>query len=358
MTDMLDDAVMQGHFKEAGIIDEPAATVETPAITETPDATIVTPEGTPAGTTPPTVDANGVAIKPDAAAKDSNSSGTNAGGKQGKEVKGPEPSGPKDLTLTDGTVIKSGPERRWYENMQIARQQADATRLTLSQRDQEITTLKAAAVAHEQAVQAMGATSPQNATTALRLYGDLQRDPLGTTTKLLAELKAAGHNVEGIGGAVDTLAIGQMITRQAQQGGEQQQSRVTPAQVAESARVETGQFFARYPDAVQHDSVLADIITKHPNVSLDDAYFQLKHAVVNQGFDWSQPLAAQVQARQAAATAAAGQQQGGKVALMVNGRVATAAAGDINPITNVNPDGETFEDIIRASMRETGYTSK
>jgi hypothetical protein len=240
--------------------------------------------------------------------------------------------------------------------MQVARQQASAASDKLVSMQRDLQSARDQVETHRQSLAAIGATSPESAATAMRLMNDLTRDPVGVVTSLLAELKEKGYSIEGIGGAVDTQAIRMMLARQ-QGEGQQRQQGPTPEQISETARTETGQFFSRYPDAVIHDAVLADIITKHPDVSLDTAYFQLKHAVIDQGLDWYSPLPAQVQARAtgtgngtgAPVTAQTQAQQP-----MVNGRGADASV--INPLNpTVQPEGETFDDIIRAAMRETNY---
>ena len=352
-TDFIDSDVMKGHFAEAGIADTPA---DAAATTTTADVTATPGEGDANGTTETTettkTDANSGDTKPAAVAKDSSSVGTDDSTKSGKADEGQKSRGPKDLTLADGTVVKSGPERRWYETAQLAKQQAAAAGERIATMQRELDTAKQTANAHQTAITALGGKDPTTVTNALRLMSDLSTNPVATVTKLLAELKDLGHSVEGIGGQVDTLAIQRDIARQFAEG--QRQQGPTQEQINDNARVETGQFFARYPDAVMHDDVLADIITKHPNVSLDAAYFQLKQACIEQGYDWDRPLPAQVAARgtQGAAQVAT---PSPAPAPMVNGRGAdTAVINPINPANN-EPDGQTFDDIIRSAMKETGY---
>lgn len=282
------------------------------------------------------------------AAKDSNSGKPDSGKQQGKETQGQKPSGPKDLTLADGSVVKAGAERRFYEQLQISKQQlavahekATATTRDLQQAQQELQTLR-------QTAQQLAGVPLEQQAIASRLYQDLARDPVGTATKILAELKAKGYSIDGIGGAVDTAAIQQMLQNQSRQTENQQQG-PTAEQVELEAQTEVGQFFAKYPDAVLHDEILAEIVTRNPGIDLQEAYFQLRSSVINRGLDWSQPIRPQLQATQQQQ-----QQNQRQPAPMLNGR------NNITPIVEEQMNfssqgGETTDDIVRAAMADAGY---
>lgn len=274
--------------------------------------------------------------------KDSTSGKPDGAGKSGKEAQGEVALRPGDLKLQDGTVIKAGVERRHYETAQLAKQQLAAANTAHEQTKTQLQQLQTRVSAYETAQQATGALPPEQAVAASRLYSDLARDPVGTVTKLLAELKSKGHTIDGIGSAVDTAAIQLMIKQQ------NQPTQVVNQQVdveAEAAR-ETGLFFSQYPDAVMHDEVLADIITRHPNLSLQDAYFQLRQSVIQRGLDWSKPILPQLEPQQQQVETQQQQQQ----KPLVSGRGGADFVEDKVAFTPAA--GETFDDIIRAAMQE------
>jgi len=284
----------------------------------------------------------------DAIEQDSNSGKPNSGKQQGKEEKPPKSGSPKDLTLPDGSVVKAGAERRFYEQLQVSKQQlgamqkeTQAIKTTLQTTQQELQTLR-------QVSQGMSGVPLEQQAVAVRLYQDLAKDTVGTLTKLLAEAKAKGYSIDGIGGAVDTAAIQLMLKNQSQQTVTQQGP--TQEEIDQQASAEVGKFFSDYPDAVMHDEILADIVIKHPHLSLQDAYFELKSSVINRGLDWSRPIKPQLQTQQNP------QPQQRNPAPMINGR------SGITPIVEEkmnlsSQDGETTDDIIRAAMRDAGYAN-
>lgn len=343
------DPIMQQHFKHAGIEDEaPAGADTSEGSGEGNETTQGADAGTESGEAKTTPDATGDKQTPPAktGAGDANDGGKKPDAKQ--EAKGA--GNPGDLKGADGAVIaRAGPERRFYEQLQTSRQQVAAQERQLTEMRNTTQTLQTQLQAAQQSIASLGAESPVEAANALRLYKDLKHNPVQAVTTLLAELKARGHNIEGIGSAVDTAAIQRMIearlpSNSGQQGPSQQE-------IDAQAEREVATFFATYPDAVTHDALLADIVTKHPNLSLETAYFQLKQSAQARGLDWTKDLLPQIQASQAAPAPGATT----PTTPMVNGRggVATAAVvkGDQYDPTS---GGETLDDIIRDELRKAG----
>lgn len=267
---------------------------ETPASTPNEQAPNPDPE---AGAEPKTEPKQEGGEQPKPVQGDQSSGKPNSGKQQGKEKEGQNPPGPKDLTLQDGTVIKGGAERRYYEAAQIAKGRLGEATKQIQALTTEVNELRTKTATFETSMKAISSLPPEQVTAATRLYADLSRDMPGTLTKLLAEAKAMGHNIEGIGGAVDTAAIARMLEAQANnRQPENQGPQLTEAQIAQQAEQEVGEFFARYPDAVLHEDVIAKILTAHPDVPITEIYFKLREDVARKGLDWYQPLAPQVQA--------------------------------------------------------------
>ena len=81
----------------------------------------------------------------------------------------------------------------------------------------------------------------------------------------------------------------------------------------------------------------------------EDAYYRLRASVIDNGLDWSKPLAPQI-----AATQNRSAQKPQTPAPMTNGRPAVASTvieRDQNPFS---PEGGTTDDIVKAAMREAG----
>lgn len=272
--------------------------------------------------------------------KDSTSDKPNSGKQQGEEKKGEAALRPGDLRTPDGGIVRAGAERRFYETAQLAKRQLETVNAAHEATKQQVQQLQSQVQAFQTAATATGALPPEQAVAATRLYSDLARDPIGTVTKLLAELKSKGHTIDGIGSAVDTQAIQLMIKQNQPQPVVNQQVDVE----AEAAK-EVGIFFSNFPDAVMHDEILGEIITAHPNLSLQDAYFQLRNSVIQRGLDWSKPIKPQLQPQQQQQANTQQQQKP-----MVNGRAPAEVVED--KITLSQQAGETFDDIIRAAMQD------
>src|SRR6186713_3167128 len=209
--------------------------------------------------------------------KDSEGSVSDGGTQQKPKQEGtpqaPSAHSPKDLRLGDGTIVKGGAERRFYEQREVARaqlqtreQELTATRNQLAQVQNQLETVQAS-------VQALHGIEPQQLALGARIITDLQRDPQGTLKKLLAEAAAQGYSIDGISSGVDMAAIQRMIDeRLPQQDNTEYQSE---EDIIQEAEAEANAFFGKHPDARPHDKLLANVLRDHPGLTLEDAYFQV-----------------------------------------------------------------------------------
>lgn len=288
-----------------------------------------------------------------------NLSGTSDNGKQpGKEEKGKgavaaEP--PGTLTLKDGSKVAPGAERRWYENAQLARAREIDVRNQLNTANQNYKNIEAKYTELSSAVKQIGFDKPDEMKVAVSLYTDLGRDPVGTVTKLLAELKAKGYSIDGIGSNVDTRAITEILDRKLQPSAEQQQ-RQTQEQISQEVDREVNDLFGRFPDARQHEAMLARVVeveaSKGNQIPLVEAYFALREKCINEGLDWTKPLPPQLDARKA------GQQQQQNAPRQGGRAVAAAASEEIDPAKVFQPKSDSTADIVRAAMQEAGMVQR
>lgn len=260
-----------------------------------------------------------------------------------------------DLKLPSGEIVRAGAERRHFENARLFKAENVDLKNQLNTSNQKYGTLETRYNELTQTVKSIGLEDPAQVSSAVRLYKDLARDPVGTATKLLAELKASGHSVDGIGGAVDTAAIQQMLDRRlastsetSGQQGQQEADKQTASEVQS--------FITQYPDALIHEQLIAGVIdvqTKRGEKSdLRDVYFKLRKSAIDNGFDWSQPLGPQIQARKSAV----GQQQQQQKPMQGGRAVVTAHTEHIDPMKTGG--NETKDDIILAAMADAGYKYK
>lgn len=255
---------------------------------------------------------------------------------------------PKDLRLQDGTVVKGGAERRFYEQREIARQQLSAREQELSNTRNQLAAVQSQLETMQQSVQSLHGIAPQQLALGARIIVDLQRDPSGTLKKLLAEAAAQGYSVDEIGSGVDMAAIQRMIDERLPQ--QQDFEYPSEQELLDEASNEANAFFGRHPDARPHDKLLANVLRDHPGLELEDAYYQVKDAFIGKGYDWSLSL------EQNLGLGATGgqQQQPGNRAPLPPGNNAANAPINAAEVGALASDDMDTGDIVRQAMRESG----
>lgn len=342
------------HFASAGITDEPAAADTTD---ENTDATPV--DNTPLTQADVTSGDKETVAKPEAgkepaaAAKDSTSGKSDGTVKPGTKEEAKGASAPKSLTLPDGTVIEGGKERRFYEQAQIAKQQLTAVQGDLTKARSDYTALQTTNQQLTDTLKAFQVADPAQAQDALKLYNDIAQNPIQTVQRLLAELGAAGYDISGVVKGFDAQVMKSLLDERLPPAGASKSQEQVVADALESARVETEAFLRTYPDAALHDHTLGKVIERE-KCSPTEAYFMLKTAFANRGYDWSKTLednagAPGQQQQQAAATTPAATAKP-----MQPGRGGAAAVVETNDKVAIAPDNMSMGDIIKASMRENG----
>lgn len=330
---------MDKYFADAGV-----------AVDETPNGA-----STESGTANDTTAGKEDDIFKEAVGEDSVSSASDGGDKSKPEDKKPVVDPTKAelpvgaLRLADGTIVAPGAERRHYENMQLARQREQLAKNELNTANQNYTNLKTKYEQLEGSLKQLSLESPEDVTTAISLYKGLQVDTVGTLTKLLAEAKAKGYTIEGLGAQVDTAAITTLLDRKLEPSAIEKQHQQQQQQAVELEN-ELKQFVTDFPDALTHEAYIAAVIDEEfkntgKALSLRDAMFALKEKVVDQGLDWGQPLGPQIEARKAQNAPAP----------RPNGRLPDNTANPIDPGKTFAPENDSSDAIVRAAMRESGY---
>ena len=301
---------------------------------------------------------------------DSNSSGANNAAQQKPDEAGKKDEkgarGPQDLVLKgqgpNGTdlVIKGGPERRFYEQHRIAKDELRHTRDLLTRTQNNYTKLQGEFETMRKSVEQVQGMQPQQLAVATTLYKDLQRDPVGTLQKLLAEATGKGYKIDGIASGVDVEAIKAAVRSELGASLTPQQGLSDEEIVAEAER-EAATFFSTFPDARLHEPLMVKVMQDNPGVDLHTVYFSLRENFASRGFDWSRPLDDQLLERQqqnvdpnanAQQQQQNNQQQNNQPGLPA-GRPASAASTDANAAT-VAHESTSIDDIIKQSMREAG----
>lgn len=287
----------------------------------------------------------------EAAKPDSNSGAKDGAGKQPSDDKAKEETGKSDntgdLKLQDGTVIKAGNERKFYEQWQLAQHQVNNHKNTVNQlregKDRAVSELRTL----QDTIRTTHGVDAATVTNGVKMFQDMRRDPIGTVQKLLAEMAAAGYTIDGIGQGTEVAAITRLIDQRLAPITQERTQQQDAEAIEREAQKEAATFFRTFPDAKIHEALIARVASDHPDMELSDVYYDLRNSFIQKGFDWSKPLAPQIQASE--------QQQQQPKTPMPNGRNgADSAVASAKEKTVVAHESTDMNDIIKQSMREAG----
>lgn len=252
--------------------------------------------------------------------------------------------------VTGAVVANGGIERRVYETAQRTQRENQQ----LQQQLREATTRVEALSSANTLGQQLGLSS-EHQTAALRVMSDFIRDPVKTVEYMIAEVKAKGYSIpslEGQGGQSDMAAFQRMLDERLAPLTQQRQQEVQLQQAEANARRELDNFLNQEPDARNNLDVISQMLTQDRQLSLPNAYIRLLRWSAQNGFDPSQPLGPQIEARQTqqpplpvSQTRTPRPMPNGRT--MSNGVVPTEQRRSFDENTD-------WRDIIDASMREAG----
>jgi hypothetical protein len=308
--------------------------------------------------------------KPDASTKDSSGDGKDPADKSGKEKEQPKPNRSEAeldaegaQMAQEGETVRSGIALRWMHQRNTARQERDVVNQKYQEAERRAKELETQVETFKQATQAFGQLPPAEASHAVRLYTTLKQNPVATLKQLLVEAKANGHNIDGIGSGVDTAAIQNMLDQRLRQMQPTEQNRGSQHQQqgSEPKTVDNDDdlFLAAYPDAANHVDILVDMLNKNiadykagratKVLGNTELYFTLKNAAEAQGFDFSKPLAPQIEARKNPP-----KQEEKKPQQQEAPRIAGRGGMDqvSEPLINTGGKEESFSDIVRRALAE------
>lgn len=189
-----------------------------------------------------------------------------------------------NLVDGDGNLIaRAGKERREFS--QFGRIQ------------QELVQLRNIALEHKQAdtlLQSHG-VSKDELPHALVLYATLKRDPVKGAALLLEQIKAAGHNLDGMDmGAINMNALSRMIDEKIKPFISDRQAGERDVELRNQAVQQYETFISEYPDAVVHEDVLANMLSQGIANTPEAAYNKLLKFAMQHRLDWSKPLKSQI----------------------------------------------------------------
>jgi hypothetical protein len=244
---------------------------------------------------------------------DSGSGGTNAAPAPGdkpatqKPADAPRnPDGSRDLIdpNTGRVIARGGTERRFYEDAQRFRRQAERTQQDLTRTQSRVRELEAATSLGKE----LG-LSPTQQVAAMRAMADLMRDPVTTLTAIITDLRASGVNLDTLfqnATGIDMAAINKTIDTKLQPVLKPQQDAQRQQEVHVEAQRTLDTFLDTNPDAEHNLEVIAQLM-REGGLDLPTAYTKLVEWSASNGYDHRQPLMPQMAARRG--DQASGEQQ-------------------------------------------------
>lgn len=245
-------------------------------------------------------------------------------------------------------IARAGAERRLFQKLQSAEKSLeDNTRANEGFRQ------------FASAPQQMGLT-PNEAVQGMQFISDLKTKPVEAARAILQEAMKQGYNLhdiigdqEGMGdSSMDMGAMSRMIdaklapmTQKFTQQQQVDQERATQQNVV-------NQFVANHEFADVHLDTLKHLMQNNPNLSSERAYFEIKTYAIQNGLDFSQPLAPQMEAMQQPVPAPVTPLQEPNPKPLPNGNVNSDVIVEQSVIASGDDD---WDSIVRSSMRDAGY---
>lgn len=269
---------------------------------------------------------------------------------------------------TGEVVARAGAERRFFEEARQARVELTRVQGNIQQLEAAVRERDTALNAYREAATSYTSLGlePQEVTMAMQLMSNYKRNPLEAIRYMLTEAQAAGHNVASItsGNGIDTAAVARLIDQRLApftQDRQAAQAQETAYNNARNAWQTLANERAAYGEDINiHADAIANLLRRDDNMTLREAYLTLGNWALANGYDMGQPLAPQIQARQA-----------GTAQQAPADNLQTPGTNGVPPVQrrNVGATANTTEmrparagefasnrDLVREAMREAGMT--
>ena len=257
------------------------------------------------------------------------------------------------------TIYSAGKERRMFETNTNARAHIDTLNTTIGRLTQENQALQNGG-ALEGFAQQHGLDN-EGLATAAQFMSRYNRDPIGTMREMIALTTQQGYTIDqlvgGENGQQNPQTLIAAAVRQELQNAGIAQNNAAPATAPDQVSADYVQFQQSFPlEAQVHDEIITKMFPKMPGDTpfekASNAVFQLRAYATQHGLDMNTDLRPQLQAL-AARTAQPTPAPVNAPAIPNGGSVmpGAVAANEASPMAAVE---ESYEDIVRASMRASG----
>lgn len=269
--------------------------------------------------------------------------------------------GARDLVdpNTGLVVARGGIERRIFEGAQKVHREN-------TQLQQRVTQAEANAN-HANEVVRLGTSlnlQPADQSAALNIMARFLKDPVKTLEEMVVEVKSKGYEIPflatGVTPGMDTAAVQRMLDQRMAPITQQRQQQEQVAQHQANAKVVLDTFLDQNPEGTHNLTVLAEMMTASPGLTIQDAYVKMIKWAASNGLDYSQPLKQQIEQRRQQPPANTVQ-----TPTATQPRSPTAPLPNARPVNGAVPveqaatfnENSSWADIIRQSMKESGMSA-
>ena len=216
-------------------------------------------------------------------------------------IEKPSATDPRTRDLVDpatGQVVAhGGVERRMFESAQRLHKENASLQQRVAAAEEKAGTFTE--------VDTLGTTlalSKEDQITSLNVMAAFLKDPVKTLEQLVIEVKSKGYHIPfldtGITPGMDTAAIQRMVDQRMAPITDAKKQEQELIQRQDAARATLDDFLDTNPEGVHNLTVLAEMMTKEPGLSLNSAFVKLIKWCTMSGLDYSQPIAPQIAAKQ------------------------------------------------------------
>lgn len=247
-----------------------------------------------------------------------------------------------NLVDENGNVVaRAGGERKYYQNWRNSERALNEARTRQQTLEAENNAFRTSA----SAINALG-LDPREMSAAANLMSNWKKDPVGVVRYLLTQAQALGHDVSALVGGqagLDPAAIREMVRTEIAPLTERQRAEQVAAEARAASETEFNDFVQEFPEALTHADSLANMLRSFPQLSPREALFRLQAWTFQNGYDWNQPLAPQVQSRQ----------DGGNGTASTAPTQPTRTVSNRSPVPGVTPPNGQMTDMRRPNGAAT-----
>jgi hypothetical protein len=256
-----------------------------------------------------------------------------------------------DLTdpNTGAVIAKAGNERRFFEGMRSAREEAFRVTRELDTARAELTAFREAAALPRQLE-----LTPQETTNALQWFAHWKKDPQAAAKEVLTEARRLGYDVEGMGSQVDMGAIKRLVEEAVSPFQQDRAAAQRETEIAARVDADLNALYQQMPWARSQQEEIMSVMQADNKLTLREAALTVEAFALRNGLDLQKSIRQQWTAAQSG-----GNQQQPRQQRPNNARApAPPVTGDMPVVprrTDISNHDVSNRNIVKQAMRDAGF---